>query len=211
VWTKDAFYVARPNETNILDSIPLHEINDVMEMSDDPDATKFQQMRSKQNVYSRTDTERKDGPDGTRDIMHPTIFNDSSFFSSKSSAKCVFQIKTALDGVVAGRTLFFSTRTETDPEQQRQAIVSTLKDAVATAHRKALVMSRFQKAQEAVRWIQGSLVFQIFMAILIMMVLNFPSFSSIYRKQNCHIFRIENESVRTATARRRKKCPFFPI
>jgi hypothetical protein len=173
MWTKEALYVARPNETIVIDSIPLNEIHAVLEMNDDSDTLRLQQTfnRSRNSFY----TEKKDDAEAPKEIDPPTISNDASFFSRKFSAKFVLQIKTALDGVVAGRTLYLSTRSNQNSEDRRQALVSTLWDAVSIAHRKALVMSRFQKVQEKIRWIQGSLVFQISMAILIMMVPKCPS------------------------------------
>ncbi len=80
------------------------------------------------------------------------------------------QIKTIMDSVIAGRTLYLSTRQDHSPEQQRQAIVTSLSDAVAIARKKAQVLSRFQKTQEQVRWVQSSMIFQMVMAVLIMLV-----------------------------------------
>ncbi len=83
---------------------------------------------------------------------------------------CVFQVKTALDSVIAGRTIYLSTRNDVDPEQRRQALVSALREAVSTAQKKALALSRFQKSQEIVRTVQKSFLFQILMSILIILV-----------------------------------------
>jgi hypothetical protein len=163
VWTKDTFYVARPNESRIIDSLPLFEIQAVMEMNEEADAS-FKST----GVMNRTKGVFADRKDGSQENIASAP--EATFFSRNSTIKCVLQIKTVIDSEIAGRTLYLSTRNDTDPEQLRKAVVSSLWNAVEAARRKALAMSRFQKSQEKVRWVQGSLLFQIAMAILIMLV-----------------------------------------
>jgi hypothetical protein len=139
-------------------------------MNDEPDVSLKQPSfvsRSK-NSFSDVKEESVETRDYKREIN--AAAPDASFFSRNSTTSCVLQIKTIVDSVIAGRTLYLSTRLDHNPEQRRQAIVSSLCDAVAIARKKALVQSSFQKTQEQVRWVQGSLVFQTSMAILIMLV-----------------------------------------
>jgi hypothetical protein len=172
VWTKDSLYVARPNDSTVIDSIPLNEIHAVMEMNEEPDYLKTNQQSFYHRLKNNIQTDKKDEAEAPTELEVLRASQGSSFFSRSSKKNCVLQIKTALDGVVAGRTIYLSTRTDPNPEQRRQAVVVSLNDAAVIAQKKALAMSRFQKAQERVRMIQGSLPFQVFMAALIMLVNN---------------------------------------
>jgi hypothetical protein len=139
-----------------------------VEMNDEPDSSIKQQsfvIRPKNSF-----TENRDDPDETLRDISATVAHDASFFSRNSASSCIMQIKTIRDSVIAGRTLYLSTRQDHNPEQLRQAIVSSLCEAVSSARKKALVLSNFQKSQEQVRSVQGSLVFQMAMASLIMLV-----------------------------------------
>ena len=163
VWTKDTLFVARPNETRIIDTLPLFEIQAVLDMNEEPDLA-FKPgslMGRSRSTYSEKKEPSEDNPAST---------GDASIFSGKSAIKCVLQIKTVINSEIAGRTLYLSTRNDINPEQRRQAVVSSLWSAVVAAQKKALALSRFQKSQEKVRQVQGSLAFQIAMAILIMLV-----------------------------------------
>ncbi len=179
MWTKDSLYVARPDSASAIDTIPLYEIRAVIEMNDDSDSTMKQ---SFMNRPRNSLPDKKEDEDGSFRDKEPTAtVQDASLFSRNSTANCVLQIKTAVDSVLAGRTLYLSTRNGANPDEQRQAIVSSLSNAVEIAKRKVLTMSRFQKSQEQVRWVQGSNAFQMLMAILIMMVrsINYPNHSTI--------------------------------
>ena len=192
MWTRDSLYVAPPNSTRAIETLPLNEIQAVVEMNDEPESN------SKQLSFLNRKCSHKDDDDGSfRDSRPRSLVNrartlhsdkkqdddgmfrekensptaqDASLFSRNSTANCDLQVKTVVESVIAGRTLYLSTRLDHNPEQQRQAIVSTLCDAVAIARKKALVMSSFQKSQEKVRRVQSSLAFQIAMATLIILV-----------------------------------------
>ncbi len=142
-----------------------------MEMNDEPDTNIKQQtfvIRNKNSFHENKEETDDTLRDSSRDIE--TVAQDASFFSRNSATSCVMQIKTIMDSVIAGRTLYLSTRQDHSPEQLRQAIVTSLSDAVAIARKKAQVLSRFQKTQEQVRWVQSSMIFQMVMAALIMLV-----------------------------------------
>ena len=171
VWTRDKFYVTRLNSCEAIETLPLNEIQAVVEMNDEPDALIKQQGFVSRAINSFT--ENKEEPEETlREHQREldAAGHDAAFFSRNSTTSCVLQIKTIIDSVIAGRTLYLSTRLDHNPEHQRQAIASSLCDAVAVARKKALVMSSFQKTQEKVRRVQGSLAFQMAMAILIILV-----------------------------------------
>jgi hypothetical protein len=108
--------------------------------------------------------ERNDEPEGLAGskpslrIVHANLSNS-------------LQIKTSLDGLNSGKTFYLSTRGSTNPDQTRQSVVSQLRTLSTTARRKAEAKSRFQKSQEKVQIVQGSLAFQLFMALLIMVVI----------------------------------------
>jgi hypothetical protein len=165
VWTRDQFYVTRINSLEAVEAIPLNEIQAVVEMNDEPDTVLKQPSfltRPKNSVVENNE----EPVEASRDSNAA----EASLFSRNSTTNCVLQIKTMMDSVIAGRTLYLSTRHDHNSEQQRQAIVSTLSDAVAVARKKALVLSSFQKSQEKVRRVQGSLAFQMAMAALIILV-----------------------------------------
>ena len=96
--------------------------------------------------------------------------DDALNFSQNLSTRSVLQIKTAIHSCSSGRSYYLSARNDHSPEQRRQAIVSSLTAIVAVAQRKAIALSRFQKSQEKVRRIQGSVSFQIAMGVLIILV-----------------------------------------
>ena len=196
VWTKDSLYVSPPNSTRAIDTLPLNEIQAVVEMNDEPDPN-FKQPhvvnRSRSTYVDRKEDDdgsfrdnwhrsfvgrpktsiadkKEDDDDLFRDRENCATSQDASLFSRNSTANCVLQVKTVVDSVIAGRTLYLSTRNDANPEQQRQTVVTSLSNAVVIAQRKAQAMSRFQKTQEQVRWLQGSNTFPMCMAALIMMV-----------------------------------------
>lgn len=171
IWTKDHLYITRPNCSDAIEKLPLDEIQAVIDMNDEPDLTitKPSSFVLRPSIsYTENVGEKLEASEPPEDDI---ILQDSSFFSRKnSSTSCILQIKTIIDGAVAGRTLYLSTLLDSNPEQQRQAIISRLLDAVAVARKKALVLSRFQQAQGQVRWVQSSTSFQMAMAALIMLV-----------------------------------------
>jgi hypothetical protein len=176
--------VARPGEITAIDVLPLHEIQAVIEMNDVTEATlkSIQSLNSTSGVFYRPKsfvTERKVDSEATHKLQQPGDEDDALIFSQNSSTS-VLQIKTVINSCIAGRAYYLSTRKDQSPEQRRQAIVSDLGAAVAVAQRKAIALSQFQRSQENVRWIQGSVAFQITMAVLITLVSAPPS-----HNQNC--------------------------
>jgi hypothetical protein len=164
VWTKDTLFITRPKESRIIDRLPLFQIQAVLDMNEEADLSSRQgSILARSRSYL---SEKKETADS-----NPASTREASIFSRNSAIKYVLQIKTDMNSEIAGRTLYLSTRNEINPEQRRQAVVSSLWSAVVAAQKKAIAVSRFQKSQEKVRKIQGSLSFQIAMAILIMLVL----------------------------------------
>ena len=168
-------YVARPDENTVIEALPLHAIDTVIEMADDVEgSTKHVQGISGISQISRHKSfsaEKKAESERTLlDGEDISIGEDASFFSRKASVCSVLQVKTGSDSVIAGRSYYLSTRNDHNPEELRQVIVSSLLAAVLVAKKKAKAMSRFQNSQEQVRLVQGSMIFQITMAILIIMV-----------------------------------------
>ncbi len=184
VWTKDTMYVARTDDNTVIEALPLHAIKAVIEMTDDVEGT-FKHFQSMSGISLTRQksllAERREESDRViQEGEDTTIGEDASFFSQKASVSSSLQIKTGSDSVIAGRSYYLSARNDHNPEELRQVIVSSLRAAVLVAQKKARAMSRFQKSQEQVRSVQGSMVFQIAMAILIMMV-TMPSVSRQYR------------------------------
>jgi hypothetical protein len=169
-------YVARPDEKTIIEALPLHAIDAVIEMADDMEGNiKHMQGISSTSLMSRHKSLFTEKKAGSERVIHDSgedtsIGEDASFFSRKASANSILQIKTGSDSVGGGRSYYLSTRNDHNPEELRQVIVSSLWAAVLVAKKKAHALSRFQNSQEKVRSIQGSMIFQIVMAVLIMMV-----------------------------------------
>ncbi len=86
----------------------------------------------------------------------------------------IIQLKTAVDGFNSGKTYYLSTRENLNPEQSRQLILKQLSASVKVARRNADAKSRFQKSQEKVQVVQGSMAFQLAMALLITVVIPRP-------------------------------------
>ncbi len=167
-------FIARANETAAIDMIPLEEIHTVIAMKDDFDAAAKPQQASQSTTRGVPSAHKRSLEfDRKRDLAHnensPDV-NEMTVFFGNANLNNILQIQTDLEGSSAGRTLYFSTRNGLQAEKRRQAIVSALSAAVAEAKRKALALSRFQKSQEKVLLVQGSMAFQIAMAMLIMLV-----------------------------------------
>jgi hypothetical protein len=172
VWTKDDLFISRHGTLVVVDSIPLSEIDEVMEMNDEtiPNTKALTGSSSltpakstNSNLGEINDTENLYG--GKKFLVHAQLSN-------------ILQIKTALNGYNSGKTYYLSTRQDANPELTRQTIVSQLSAKVKISKRKADAKSRFEKSQEQVQVVQGSLSFQLAMALLIMVViLCCPKFS----------------------------------
>jgi hypothetical protein len=169
IWTRDTLYVARPDETTVIDALPLHAIDAVIEMTDDVEGT-IKQLQSISRHKSVLAERRAESERAIHEAIDTSIGEDAAIFSRKASISSILQIKTGIDSVIAGRSYYLSTRNDHNPEQLRHAIVSSLWATVLIAKKKAQAMTRFQNSQEKVRSVQSSMFFQIAMAILIMMV-----------------------------------------
>ena len=178
VWTKDELYMVRHCGLQILDSIPLHEIEGIMEMNNDD-----VEIQSSKSPSSTPPTIIQSKLAGNQDFPLPVNNDDrnydrSSSLSSTTAKKFVvqaqlsniIQLKTAVDGYNSGKTYYISTRENPNPEQSRQSILAQLNADVMVARRKADAKSRFQKSQEQVLAVQGSIAFQLAMALLITVV-----------------------------------------
>jgi hypothetical protein len=178
-------YVARHDENTVIEALPLHTINTVIDMTDDVEGTLKQLPNvSGSSLMHRHRSQLAERKAGSERMIHEgedtSVGEDASFFSRKASISSILQIKTGLDSVNAGRSYYLSTRNDHHPEELRQVIVTSLWSAVLVAKKKALAMTRFQNSQEHVRSIQGSMIFQITMAVLIMLV-TMPPFG----RQSC--------------------------
>jgi hypothetical protein len=169
-------YISRPGTLVVVDSIPLSEIDEVTEMNDESISKStailnpVKSNRSKADLAEITDTGNsfEDNTSGGR-----------RFFVQNQLSN-ILQIKTAIDGYNSGKTYYLSTGSTANPELNRQTIVSQLSAKVKIARRKADAKSRFQKSQEQVQIVQGSLSFQLIMAAFIVVVILAKSASARY-------------------------------
>jgi hypothetical protein len=178
VWTKDDLYISRPGTLVVVDCVPLREIEDVMEMSDDS----VQTNKSSVSLVSVKSTVSKADFQEIPDTCTKVEDNSSGGkrFLVQAQQCNILQIKTALDGYNSGKTYYLSTRHNANPEQDRQIIVSQLSARVKISRRKAEAKSRFQKSQEKVQIVQGSLTFQLVMAAFIVVVIILPYLPKAY-------------------------------
>jgi hypothetical protein len=156
-----------------VDSIPLCEIEAVMEMNDESiqnNKTSFStSLNPIKPIHSHSKADLAEIPDMcTKDEDH---LSGGKKFLVQPQLSNILQIKTILDGYNSGKTYYLSTRNNSNPELDRQLIVSQLSAKVKISRRKAEAKSRFQKSQEKVQVVQGSLTFQIIMAVFIMVVI----------------------------------------
>jgi hypothetical protein len=189
VWTKDTLYIARPEGQEIVDDVPLHEVEEVMTMSEEMDPiTKSLIDKSKPNkdflfkndINETTETAVVRNDEQERGAGSIGLSSKLSLVHANLSNS--LQIKTTWDGLNSGKTYYLSTRSSTNPEQIRQSIVSQLRANVMSAQRKAQAKSRFEKSQEKVQTVQSSLAFQVSMAVLIMVVMQPKHFPFSLRK-----------------------------
>jgi hypothetical protein len=160
----------------VVDSIPLSEIDDVMEMNDEPiQANKYSKKGSLRLTPSKTDY--AEIPDSCNKDEETAGGGKKFLVQAQSN---ILQIKTAIDGYNSGKTYYLSTRHTANPDLNRQIIISQLDVKVKAARRKAEAKSRFQKTQEQVQAVQGSLSFQLTMAVFIMVVILPDAFGSLH-------------------------------
>jgi hypothetical protein len=175
----------------IIDTIPLHEIEGVMEMNEETEQ-KTRSLSSASDSKSNRDSPVSNslenhvgqGSSARRLIntSYPTVLSQSgspaavsgasnriSYLQAQSSS--ILQIKTTVNGRNAGKTYYVSTRANSNPEQCRKSIVLQLNENVRIARRNAEAKSRFQRSQERVQHVQSSFIFQLIMAIFIMLVI----------------------------------------
>ena len=189
VLTRERFYIGRPASLDVNDSIPLHEIDEVIAMDDESEPTpRALSLASKSiNIISRDSPISRSGvPDFSPpplDSFRPAKFsedistspateNENTYraFLAQSRLNNVLQIKTAADGLSSGRTYYISTRSNSNAADCRQALVKQLSAQARIARRKAEAKSRFRRSQDKVKAVQSSMPFQLCMASLIIAV-----------------------------------------
>jgi hypothetical protein len=170
IWTQDTMYIARGDV--LVDSIPLHEVMGVEEMTDEPDtsyhtpSTFFKVGAYEKKCALSEILSMRSGSHG-KDLLNKHTAN--------SNRQSILQVKTILDGFNLGRIYYLK---PSNGSATGACIVRALSEAVSSAKRIAERKSRFEKSQDAVRGIQESLCFQITVAILIMLVSELPGFVS---------------------------------
>ena len=183
VWSRERFYIGRPASMDVVDTIPLHEIDEVVEMDDE--SAPGNRVLGKTNSLVRDASLLKSG---IPEFPVPGLFesnrqekgieatpsaeSESAYrsFLAQSRLSNVLQIKTAADGVNSGRTYYMSTRSSPNAKECRQALVKQLSTQSKRARRKAEAKSRFRRSQDKVKAVQSSMPFQLCMAALIIAV-----------------------------------------
>ncbi len=161
VRTQDTLYIARAE--TLVDTIPLNEIISVAEMNDESHSLQSLKgssisLRSTSGISDRVLMEQLNAKE--------TLDRESKKTATKGHRPNILQIKTAPDGFNFGRTYYLKTGIDI----LGQTIVADLLQATKLAKARSNRKSRFIKSQETVRYFQESLVFQIFVASLIMLV-----------------------------------------
>jgi hypothetical protein len=173
--------MAKHGALQIMDSIPLHEIEEIMEMNEDVmiQSAKSQSLTPTTIAQSKLTGNHQDFPDPVNNDDCTANYDRSTGVSSTTAKKFtvqaqlsnIIQIKTAVDGYNLGKTYYISTRESSNPEQSRQSILAQLNASVKAARRNTDAKSRFRKSQEKVQMVQSSIAFQLAMAFLITVVM----------------------------------------
>jgi hypothetical protein len=160
LWTHDTLYFAHGEV--MVDSIPLHEIMSIEEMNEDLELSQSLQSPSIRPFISISTLERKNstldqGKDKTADTEQKKL---------TGHRKCIIQLKTVPEGFNLGRIYYLKANVDT-PDR---LIITHLSEARIKAKGIAERKSKFQKSQDMMRKVQESLVFQIIVAMLILLV-----------------------------------------
>ena len=160
VWTHDTLYFAHGEI--MVDSIPLHEILSIEEMNDDPELPKTLQSQSMISFAASSLDRNNSG--------HGKHKNPSDCESKKEALighrQCIIQLKTVPEGFNLGRIYYLKANLDT-PDR---LIITHLSEARTKAKTKQERKTRFQTSQDMVRTVQESFVFQVLVAVLILLV-----------------------------------------
>ena len=176
-WTADMLQFSRVKETDIVDCIPMHEVLCVAEMHGSahgsPSTSFYDASRDTPGLAS--DAERDLEEYSVEPAVTVSSFTDRlqssaahKFLQQKTVKGQVntFQIKTIPDGYNSGRTYYLRAQSESTCRK----ITAALNKLCTAARERANVKSQFEKVQLRVRSIYCSNLFQIFTALLIIMV-----------------------------------------
>jgi hypothetical protein len=153
-------YVAKPD--CLVDTVPLHEILSIAEMSNEFDNT---QTRKSWNMIRRTSSERN--LDASDTSMAST--QELNIRGRKYSPKTVILIKTIPDGFNSGRVYYVRVALE----QQERSLCDQLSTAVAAAKKLTFRKSWYHRSRDSLKSFYDSLSFQASMAVLIIAVRRF--------------------------------------
>ena len=103
--------------------------------------------------YGTLSIQSEEGSNQSNELPKPKLFN-------------TFQIKTVPNGYNSGRSYYLRTK----PDDNCPKIIQLLLDVANAARQKALALSRFKRAQKAVRIVHDSVYFQVFVCLLIFAV-----------------------------------------
>jgi hypothetical protein len=152
VWTKEMIYITKGD--SLLDTIPLHEVLNINETSDDFST-------SQRMIATRR-------PDSIRTALTETVahlpHSKSRRSLNKTSGGCL-QLKTIPDGFNAGRAYHLKTN-----GTSCSLIAAQLSEAVKCAKKKFDRKSSFVKIKDKVKEVQESFMFQVFVGLLIVAV-----------------------------------------
>lgn len=182
-WTADIIQFARVNESRVVDCIPMHEISCVIEMqeagSPTPWASGERFTRSKSDAPAIRHSIESDP---RIEPAEPTNNDQLNIERSKRSTDSMtqkfllrkavtgqvntLQIMTIPDGYNSGRTYYIRAKSE----NLCRKMTLELNKLSNAAKERAVVKSRFQAAQLGTRRIYNSASFQMFTALLIIMV-----------------------------------------
>jgi hypothetical protein len=167
-------YVAKPD--CLVDTVPLHEISSITEMSNDSEST---QTRHSWHMIRRTATERN------LDASDPNVPSTQETFTrgKKYSHKTILLVKTIPDGFNSGKVFYVRAALE----QQERSLCAQLSTSVAVAKKLALQKSWYQRSRDSLKSFYDSFPFQASMAVLIIAVRRFlaPSSLSAHARSPC--------------------------
>jgi hypothetical protein len=178
-WTVDMLLFSRVKETDVVDCIPMHEVLCVSEMHDSahgsPSTSLYDASYDTSGLMSDHERDLEENNVETSVTVAVSSFSDriqstaaQKFLQRKTVQGQVntLQIKTIPDGYNSGRTYYLRAQSESTCRK----ITSALNKLCTAARERASVKSRFEKVQLQLRGVYCSTPFQIFTAILIILV-----------------------------------------
>jgi hypothetical protein len=151
----------------MVDSIPLHEIMSIEEMNEDPEVAKTSQNQTLK-AFKAISFDKKNSASDLGKNKNAVDTEQKKL--TLNHRHCIIQLKTVPEGFNLGRIYYLKANVDT-PDR---LFITDLSEARIKAKGMAERKSMFQKSQDMMRTVQESLIFQIIVAVFIVLVRSVP-------------------------------------